>query len=121
MPKTAARATYFFTQVEHEILKSVCASMVGVPCDTALDTPVITIDTFVKQLPKALRTQLRFGLYLFQWAPVLFIGKPRCFTQLDSFDAVKYIDTWAESRFQIRRKLFRGLRDIAFLGYYSDR
>ena len=121
MPKTAASATYFFTQVEHEILKSVCASMVGVPCDTALDTPVITIDTFVKQLPKALRTQLRFGLYLFQWAPVLFIGKPRCFTQLDSFDAVKYIDTWAESRFQIRRKLFRGLRDIAFLGYYSDR
>ena len=121
MPKPTASATYFFTQFEHEILKSVCASMVGVPCDTALDIPVITIDTFVKQLPKTLRTQLRFALLLFQWGPPLFIGKPCRFTQLTPRDAVRYIDTWAESRFGIRRKLFRGLRDIAFLGYYSAR
>ena len=95
--------------------------MVGVPCDTALDIPVITIDTFVKQLPKTLRTQLRFAIFLFQWAPVIFIGKPRHFTQLDLPDAVRYIDTWAKSRLAVRRKLFRGLRDIAFLGYYSAR
>ena len=121
MPKPTASATYFFTQAEHEILKSVCAYMVGVPCDTALDIPIITIDAFVKQLPKALRTQLRLGLYLFQWAPVIFIGKPRHFTQLDPRDAVRYIGTWAKSRLAIRRKLFRGLRDITFLGYYSAR
>ena len=116
-----AGATYFFTQVEHEILKSVCAYMVGVPCDTALDIPIITIDTFVKQLPKALRTQLRFALLLFQWAPLLFIRRPCRFTQLASRDAVKYIEGWAKSRLGVRRKLFRGLRDIAFLGYYSAR
>ena len=121
MPKTTASTTYFFTQVEHEILRSVCAYMVGVPCDATLDVPVITIDAFVKQLPKTLRTQLRFGLHLFQWGPPLFIGKKRQFTQLDSRDAVRYIDTWANSRFGVRRKLFRGLRDIAFLGYYSAR
>ena len=114
-------ATYFFTQAEHAILKSVCTYMVGVPCNTALDIPIITIDSFVKQLPKALRMRLRFGLYLFQWAPVIFIGKPRHFTQLDPPDAVRYIDTWAKSRLGVRRKLFRGLRDIAFLGYYSAR
>ena len=116
-----AGATYFFTQVEHEILKSVCAYMVGVPCDTALDIPIITIDTFVKQLPKALRTQLRFALLLFQWAPLLFIRRPCRFTQLAPRDAVKYIEGWAKSRLGVRRKLFRGLRDIAFLGYYSAR
>ena len=121
MPKTAARATYFFTQVEHEILKSVCASMVGVPCDTALDIPVITIDTFVKQLPNTLRAQLRFALFLFEWGPPFFIGKPCRFTQLAPRDAVRYIDTWAKSRLRVRRKLFRGLRDVAFLGYYSAR
>ena len=121
MPKPTASATYFFTQVEHDILKSVCASMVGVPCDTALDIPVITIDTFVKQLPKALRTQLRFALFLFEWGPPFFIGKPCRFTQLAPRDAVRYIDTWAKSRLGVRRKLFRGLRDIAFLGYYSAR
>ena len=69
MRKKARNTTYFFTQIEHEILKSVCAYMVGVPCDTTLDVPVITIDAFVQQLPKALQTQLRFGLHLFQWGP----------------------------------------------------
>ena len=121
MRRTTPSTTYFFTHSEHEILKSVSAYMVGIPRDAALDVPIITIDAFVKQLPKTLRTQLRFGLHLFQWGPLLFIGKARCFTELDRRDAVRYIDTWANSRFGIRRKLFRGLRDIAFLGYYSSR
>ena len=121
MPKKTPSTTYFFTQSEHEILKSLSAYMVGVPRDAALDVPIITIDAFVKQLPKPLQKQLRFGLHLFQWAPLLFIGKTCQFTRLDSLDAERYIETWANSRFQIRRKLFRGLRDIAFLGYYSSR
>ncbi len=119
MFKATSKATYFFTQVEHDILKSVCAYMVGVPCDTALNTPVIAIDAFVQQLPKTLRKQLRFGLHLFQWGPLLFMGKSCRFTRLPPRDAVKYIESWAKSRFRTRRRLFRGLRDIAFLGYYS--
>ena len=118
--KTPKEATYFFTEVEHDILKSVCAYMVGVSGNTALDVPVIAIDAFVQQLPKTFQKQLRFGLHLFQWGPLLFIGKPRGFTQLDPRAAVRYIESWAKSRFRIRRRLFRGLRDIAFLGYYSS-
>ena len=114
------KATYFFTEVEHDILKSVCAYMVGVPSDTPLDVPVIVIDSFVQQLPKALGKQLRFGLHLFQWGPPLFIGKPCGFKQLAPRDAVRYIESWARSRFKVRRRLFRGLRDIAFLGFYSN-
>ena len=121
MRKTTRSVTYFFTQVEHKILKSVCAYMVGVPYDDALDGPIITIDAFVKQLPEVLQRQLRFALHLFQWGPAFFIGKPQSFTQLAQRDAIRYIETWAKSRLGIRRKLFRGLRDIAFLGYYSSR
>ena len=121
MSKTRPSTTYFFSQSEHEILRSLSAYMVGVPRDTMSDVPIITIDTFIKQLPKTLRRQLRFGLHLFQWGPLLFMGKTRHFTQLDPLDAERYIETWANSRFRIRRKLFRGLRDIAFLGYYSSR
>ena len=120
MFRTTPKATYFFTEAEHNILKSVCAYMVGVSGDTALDIPVIVIDGFVQQLPKALRQQLRFGLHLFQWGPPLFIGRPCRFTQLDRRDAVKYIEGWAKSRFKVRRRLFRGLRDITFLGFYSN-
>ena len=69
MSKTTPSTTYFFTQSEHEILRSLSAYMVGIPRDAALEVPIITIDAFVKQLPKTLQTQLRFGLHLFQWAP----------------------------------------------------
>ncbi len=120
MFRTTSKATYFFTEVEHDILKSVCTYMVGVSEDTTLDIPIIVIDAFVQHLPKALRKQLRFGLHLFQWGPPLFIGKPCRFTQLVPRDAVKYIESWAKSRFKVRRRLFRGLRDIAFLGFYSN-
>ena len=121
MFRKSPQATYFFTQTEHNILKSLCAYMVGVSNDTALDISVITIDAFVQQLPKPLRSRIRLGLHLFQWGPPLFIRKLGLFTQLDSRDAVRYIEGWAGSRLGIRRQLFRGLRDIAFLGYYSDR
>jgi len=112
--------SYFFSQTERNILKSVCAYMVGVAHDTTLDKPLGIIDKFVSELPKALQIQLRFGLHVFQWGPPVFIGKPRLFTQLAPHDAVKYIETWAGSRLGMRRLLFRGLRDIAFLGYYSS-
>ena len=120
MRKKTSKATYFFSQTEHDILKSVCAYMVGVSNDTGLEIPVITIDAFVQQLPKPLRTRIRLAIHLFQWGPPLFIGKLCLFTQLDLGDAIEYIDGWARSRLSIRRQLFRGLRDIAFLGYYSD-
>ena len=81
----------------------------------------VTIDAFVAKLPSELQTQLRRALYLFQWCPILFIGKPRRFTRLLPSDAEGYIRSWAESRFGFRRRLFRGLRDMSFLGYYSQK
>ena len=121
MFKKTPKATYFFTEAEHDILKSISAYMVGVSREvSAVERPVIVIDTFARQLPKPLRRHLRFGLYIFQWGPLLFMGKPGRFTKLDPQDAVRYIEGWARSRFKIRRRLFRGLRDIAFLGFYSN-
>jgi hypothetical protein len=120
MFRKTPKATYFFTEAEHDILKVLCAYMVGVSNDAALDIPVITIDAFVQQLPKPLRRRIRFGIHLFQWGPPLFIGKLCFFTQLDPHESVRYIEGWARSRLRTRRQLFRGLRDIAFLGYYSD-
>lgn len=112
--------THFFSRTERRILKSLCAEMVGVARDEALDESLDAIDAFVMQLPRTLQVQLRWGLFLFEWGPLFFIGKPRRWTRLSSRDAVRYIETWAASRFRARRLLFRGLRDIAFLGYYRS-
>ena len=119
MAKPTPELSGFFTPTEQDILKAVVASMVGVPRDTGLATPILAIDAFVAALPKRLQQQLRFSVHLFQWGPPLFIRKPHRFTALTPRDAVRYIESWAGSRFSIQRRLFRGLRDIAFLGYYS--
>ena len=123
----------FFSPKEAEILEVLTERMVegdppdaggqprghadGVPEHSASMT---TIDAFVAGLPLNLQAQLRQALHLFQWCPILFIRKPRPFTRLSLSDAETYIRSWAESRFEIRRRLFRGLRDVAFLGYYSQ-
>ena len=80
----------------------------------------VTIDGFVAKLSKGLQTQLKCALHLFEWCPLLFIGKPRRFTRLAPSDAEVYIRSWAESRFGFRRRLFRALRDMSFLGYYGS-
>ena len=122
----------FFSPTEVEILTVLTERMVGtdVPDEwqrsyvSETSTPefssaVATIDAFVAGLPLNLRSQLRRALLLFQWCPILFIGTPRSFTRLSPHDAEIYIQSWAESRFGLRRRLFRSLRDVTFLGYYS--
>ena len=122
----------FFSSTEVEILTVLTERMVGVDFPNVwkwsyareTSTPefsstVATIDAFVAGLPVNLQSQLRRALLLFQWCPILFIGTPRPFTRLSPHDAEIYIQSWAESRFGLRRRLFRGLRDLTFLGYYS--
>ena len=116
-----------FSPSEVKILTVLTERMVGIdsPDAGATSTPeqsptVATIDAFVAELPLNVQTQLRRALYLFQWCPILFTGKLCRFTQLPPHDADAYIRSWAESRFGLRRRLFRGLRDVTFLGYYSQ-
>lgn len=111
----------FFSPTEAEILTVLTERMVGTDFPNIEQPPPVTIiDAFVVELPSNLQVQLRRALHLFQWCPVVFTGQLRPFTRLSPRDAEIYIQSWAESRFAIRRRLFRGLRDLTFLGYYSQ-
>ena len=111
----------FFSPTEAKILTILVERMVDPDFPNAEHSPTVTtIDTFVAGLPLYLRVQLRRALHLFQWCPILFAGKLRPFTRLSPREAEIYIRSWAESRFGLRRRLFRGLRDLTFLGYYSQ-
>lgn len=111
----------WFSPTEAEILTVLAEHMVGTDFPDAAHSPTVTtIDAFVAGLPLNFRSQLRRALRLFQWCPILFAGKPRPFTRLSRRDAEGYIRSWAESRFGLRRRIFRGLRDLAFLGYYRE-
>ena len=111
----------FFSPTEAEILTVLTEHMVGTDLPGAEhSSTVATIDAFVAELPLRLRVKLRGALHLFQWCPIFLSGKLRRFTRLSPHDADTYIRSWAESRFGRRRRLFRGLRDLTFLGYYSQ-
>lgn len=122
----------FFSPTEADILRVLTERMVGTDSSVGWEQPsargpstaghaptVTTIDAFVTGLPRYVQVRFRRALHLFQWCPILFGGKLCPFTQLSSRDADTYIRSWAESRFGLRRRLFRGLRDVTFLGYYS--
>ena len=79
-----------------------------------------TMDAYVACLPAGLQAKLRRALLLFEWCPILFIDRPRPFTLLSRKDVEAYIRTWAESRFGLLRRVFPAIRDLAFLGYYSQ-
>lgn len=115
------RTLQFFSSTEAEILIVLTERMVGTDSlDVDRSSTVTTIDAFVAELPLKLRMKLRRALHLFQWCPIVFAGKLRPFTRLLPHDADTYIRSWAESHFAGRRRLFRGLRDLTFLGYYSQ-
>ena len=78
------------------------------------------MDTYADGLPPGLQKQLRQAIRLFRWGPLLCTGRPRPFTRLSLEDQDSYIRTWAESHFRLRRRIFRTLRDLIFLGYYSQ-
>ena len=123
----------FFSPTEADILRILTERMVGTDSSVRWAQPgapatsavrhaptVTTIDAFVTGLPRNVQIRFRRALHLFQWCPILFGGKLCPFTQLSSRDADTYIRSWAESRFGLRRRLFRGLRDLTFLGYYGE-
>lgn len=79
-----------------------------------------TIDVALRGLPPEVPRQLSWGLWLFEWGPPLSIGRPARFTGLDAASQDAYVADWAESRFQTRRLVFQALKNLSYLGYYTQ-
>ncbi len=79
-----------------------------------------TIDVALRQLPSDVPTQLSWGLWMFEYGPPLFIGKPARFTGLDAAWQDVYLADWADSRLQTRRMAFQALKNLSMLGYYAQ-
>jgi hypothetical protein len=79
-----------------------------------------TIDVALRQLPPEVPQQLSWGLWLFEYAPPLFLGKPARFTGMNENWQDVYLADWADSGLQTRRMLFQALKNLSFLGYYAQ-
>jgi len=81
---------------------------------------VATIDTSLLYLAADLRGQFRWALTLFEYGPILFQLKLSRFTSLGPEERDAHLRDWAESRFLTRRLAFRAMKNLSYLGYYSQ-
>lgn len=78
------------------------------------------IDSSMRYLADDVIQQLHWALLLFEYAPPIFDARFSTFTGLDEEAQDAYIAGWADSRFSLRRVAFQALKNLSYLGYYSD-
>jgi hypothetical protein len=120
----AADATRFFDPAGREILTRIVERMVdtGDPSAPALaDTRTLdTIDTLCASLDPAATAPLPVLLRLVEWGPLIFDLRFARFSELDAAGRDAHLAGWMNSRFGWRRMAFYALRNLAFLGWWSQ-
>jgi hypothetical protein len=128
-PVPAAAATPgepvgFFEPPEREILTLVVERMVasddpGEPRVRSTAT-IQTIEGVCAGLDPSLTAPLPWLLRLVEWGPLVFEARPSRFSALPGADRDVSLRGWMTSRFALRRQGFLALRNLAFLGYYTQ-
>ena len=78
------------------------------------------IDQTLLQLDSTVQSQLSWLITLFEWGPPVFQLKLHRFTGLGPEDQDDYIRDWDTSHVETRRIAFQALKNLSFLGYYSQ-
>jgi hypothetical protein len=81
--------------------------------------PAHAADQWAVRMP-ALAGPLLQGLGLVEWGVVPLVAKWRPFTALDGAAQDAVLEDLMRSRLDLKRDLFKGLRSLAMLGFYSN-
>jgi hypothetical protein len=116
--------TVFFSEYEREILTRVVERMVetGAPEAPAVrETRAIeVIDRLCAGLDPELSGVLPTLLRLVEWGPLLFDFTFTRFSKMSDAEQDASLRAWMTSRLGLRRRAFYALRNLSFLGYYSQ-
>ncbi len=115
----------FFSEREREILGAIAERMVDSDDPAApplADTDALgVVDRLCTRLDPGITQPLPLALQLFEWGPLLLdLGHFSRFTRLPDHQKDASLAGWMNSRFAVRRLAFQALRNLAFLGYYSQ-
>jgi hypothetical protein len=114
----------FFDDAETEILTQLMERVVetGLPdAPRVRDThAVATVDALCRSLDPAVSGVLPLALGLLEWSPLLFDARLSRFTRLSADGQDATLRSFAGSRFALRRMAFLGLRNLCFMGWYSQ-
>ncbi len=117
-------AAGFFSPAEREILTQIVERMVdsgdpGAPRVRETRT-VETIDALCGSLDPSITQPLPALLRVVDWAPFVFEVRFARFTRMRPEEQDVSLEGWMRSRLALRRQAFLALRNLAFLGYYSQ-
>ena len=120
---TGVRSSIFDAR-GREILTQIVERMVetGEPDAPAVrDTRAIqVIEALCSGLDPALVEPLPMLMRAVEWSPLLFDWRLTPFTRLDAAGQDACLRGWMTSRFTLRRLAFFALRNLAFVGWYSQ-
>ncbi len=83
------------------------------------DDLVNFVDNFVRYLPPLLKLGFPIGVWIFQFAAILWSGLPLPFTMLSRERQERYMAGWTESRFWWKRDMMKGLKGVVLMGFYQ--
>jgi hypothetical protein len=78
------------------------------------------IEGVLGQLDPALTSDVPLALSLFEWGPFVFDLTFSRFTRMTPAEQDESIRCWMNSRLELRRLAYAALRNLAFIGYYSQ-
>ncbi|HEY8154448.1 MAG TPA: hypothetical protein VII72_10010 [Myxococcota bacterium] len=114
----------FFDDTETEILTQLMQRIVetGLPdAPRVRDTrAVATVDSVCRGLDPAVSGLLPLALRLVEWGPPCFDLRFARFTRLPPDEQDASLRSWMTSKLAFRRSAFLGLRNLCFLGWYSQ-
>lgn len=106
------------TEKEYAVARAAAeALLVGVPVQAA--GIALRIDRELALVGDPIRTDMKTVLALVEHATPLG-GRLRRFTALTSEQRLRYLATWRDSRFQLRRAAYQGLKGFVYFFAYID-
>jgi hypothetical protein len=77
-------------------------------------------EKFIPALPLPLRFGFAVGLYLIEWSPLFFMGKPRRFSGLNFRERQQYIEKWIHCPVPLFRDLMKLIKGLVVIPFYDD-
>jgi hypothetical protein len=121
---TAAPAGRFFDDGDTEILTQVMERIVDTGREDAPPLretgAVATVDTLCLQLDPSISWPLPYLLRVFEWGPFFLDLHFSRFTRMSDAEKDASLRAWMNSRLELRRLAFLAVRNLCFVGFYSQ-
>lgn len=92
---------------------------VGVHHQEMIDGVIARFERMMGHAPAYLRFVFPLGLFALEWGTLVFMGTLRPLSRLTPEEQDRYLDGWTKSRLLPRRELFKGVKALCMMGYYS--